>query len=247
MKLAIIAAACLLAGCQSRSREQPPPGPASAAAPAPPGPTAPPATSGEAAPPTAPGSAAPPAAPPFAGTVDSPAPDVCRAGLAALDQATCKTPEAVRSLLGAKKQFDGLIEALGKVADTDLRQFQVMCAQLLLALEHDAAKLSCTIPLDPRQRKDLAALIEAWSAQRTPVTPTGDAAADAVIARIVAVRDAACGCLDAACLDRVDKQLVAIGTLPPTAPEAARSLGKKLLEDASRCASRVRVLGGPPR
>ena len=77
--------------------------------------------------------------------------------------------------------------------------------------------------------------------------PTGDAASDAVIARIVAVRDAACECKDAACLDRVDQQLVAIGTLPATAPDAARTLGSKLLEDAGRCAARVRALGEPPR
>jgi hypothetical protein len=68
-----------------------------------------------------------------------------------------------------------------------------------------------------------------------------------VIARIVAVRDAACECKDAACLDRLDAKLGAIGTLPATAPDAARTLGSKLLEDAGRCASRVRALSDPPR
>jgi hypothetical protein len=56
------------------------------------------------------------------------------------------------------------------------------------------------------------------------------------------MRDAACECRDAACLDRVDKQLVAIGTLP-----CGTCLGIKLLEDAGRCASRVRMLGAPRR
>jgi len=59
------------------------------------------------------------------------------------------------------------------------------------------------------------------------------------------VRDATCECRDAACLERVDKQLVAIGTMPETAPQTARTLGSKLLEDAARCANRVRTVTDP--
>ena len=117
-----------------------------------------------------------------------------------------------------------------------------MCAQMVLAIEQDAAKLGCTVPIDAAQRTEITALLDAWYGQRTPVVPTGDAASDAFIARIVAVRDAACECRDMACLDRVDKQLLELGAVPATATAAARTLASKLLGDAGRCASRVRTL-----
>ena len=173
--------------------------------------------------------------------------DICKISQDAVDKATCTTADGRQSLVDAQKAIGGIVQTIGKVGGTSLRQYQVMCAQLVLAIERDAAKLSCALAIDARQRAELTALLDAWYGQRTPVAPTGDAAADAVIARIVAVRDAACACKDAACLDRVDQQLVAIGTLPATAPDAARTLGGKLLEDAARCAARVRTQGDPPR
>lgn len=164
-----------------------------------------------------------------------------------IEQATCGKPEARQSLLNTRQAIESTIETLGKAAGADRRQFQVMCAQMLLAIEQDATKLSCKLAIDERQRKEITTFLDAWYGQRTPVVPTGDAAADAVIARIAAVRDAACECRDAACLDRLDKQLGEVGTMPQTAPAEARTLGSKLLEDAGRCASRVRTLTTPPR
>jgi hypothetical protein len=218
MKLTLIAAAALLASCKGKPREAPAPGP---------------------------GSGAPASAAGAGVAAEPPAPDLCRSSTAAVDQATCKTPEARQQLLDAKQAIDRIAEASFKVGGADHRQLQVMCAQVLLAIEQDAAKLSCTVAIDARQRKEITALLDAWYAQRTPVAPTGDAASDAVIARIAAVRDAACACRDAACLDRVDQQLVSIGAMPQAAPASARTLGSKLLEDAGRCASRVRTLGAP--
>jgi hypothetical protein len=219
MKLVLIAAVSLLASCKDKPRE---PSPASG-----------------------PGSGAPAAAPGSGGAAETAALDICRISLAAIDQSTCPAPEVRQNLLKAKKAINGIVETIGKVGGADRREFQVMCAQMLLATERDAAKLSCTVAIDAR--KEITALLDAWYGQRTPVVPTGDAASDAVIARFGAMRDAACECRDAACLDRLDQQLGTIGTLPPTAPESARTLGIKLLEDAGRCASRVRTLGAPPR
>jgi hypothetical protein len=87
--------------------------------------------------------------------------------------------------------------------------------------------------------------LEEWYAQRTAVTPTGDAAADAVIAKIATIRDATCACEKSACLDEVDKQLASVGTFADNAPQGARDLGKKLLEDTARCAAKVRTLTDP--
>jgi hypothetical protein len=217
MKCALIVALAMVASCKDKPRESPPR-----------------VTSAS-------GSAAA-SAPVDAG---APAFDVCRIGLAALDQAACPTPQILQSLLAAKKSLHGVVDTVGKLGGASPEKFQVMCAQLLLAIERDAVKVKCTVTLAADDRAKIMTLLDAWYAQRTPVAPTGDAASDAVIAKIVALRDAACECKDAACLERLDKQLVEIGTLPATAPEAARTLGGKLLEDVGRCASRIRTLTDP--
>lgn len=241
MKLALIAAVAMLTSCKDSARapsSTPSPGSGAPAA-TPPGGTG----AGTPAPsPAAPGTA--PAAPTAPAV---PTTDACWIGLAALDGATCRTTDALKSLMGTRKSIDSVVETLRKIGGADPRQFQVLCAQMLLAIEQDATKLGCTVPIEATQRRDLQALLEAWYGQRTPVVPTGDAAADAVIARIAAVRDAACACKDAACLDGLNAQLAGVGTMPAAAPDAARKLGSKLLEDAGRCASRVRTMGAAPR
>lgn len=218
--IGLIACIGLLATCKDRPREQPAMAGSSAAI----APAAP-----DAAPSAAPGV------------------DICGIGRSAIANATCPTPGVRDNLLRAKKSLDGIVDMIGQAGAVDPRKFQVMCAQLLLAIERDAAQVKCTLAIDASQRAAIAKLLDEWYAQRTPVVPTGDAAADAVISRIVAVRDAACECRDAACLDRVDRQLVTIGTMPATAPQAARDLGGKLLDDAARCATRVRTLTDPQR
>ncbi len=238
MKLALIAAVAMLTSCKDSAR-------APSSTPSP-GAGAPAATpSGGTGAGTSPSPAATGAAPTAPAAV--PTTDACWIGLAALDGATCRTTDALKSLMGTRKSIDSVVETLRKIGGADPRQFQVLCAQMLLAIEQDAAKLGCTVPLEATQRRDLQALLEAWYGQRTPVVPTGDAAADAVIARIAAVRDAACACKDAACLDGLNAQLAGVGTMPAAAPDAARKLGSKLLEDAGRCASRVRTMGAARR
>lgn len=244
MKLALIVAVSLLVGCKDNPRA-PSNAPGSGSAPVAPVGSASGVGAGA-------GSAATPASGSGAGAgagagAATPTLDVCRIGLAALERATCPTPEVRQGLLGVKQSIDSIVETIGKVGGADPRQFQVMCAQILLAIEQDAAKQRCTVAIDARQRAEITALLDAWYGQRTPVVPTGDAAADVVIAKIAAVRDAACACRDAACLEGLERQLGAVGAMPAAAPDAARTLGSKLLEDAGRCASRVRASATPPR
>ncbi len=188
------------------------------------------------------GSSTLPARPVAVADAAPPALEICQIGRAAVDQATCPKPEDREGLVKAKQAMDGLVDTIGKLGTADPRQFQVLCAQMLLAIERDAKQVNCTIELEPAKRAQITAFLDAWYGQRTPVTPTGDAAADAVVARIVAMRDAACECRDAACLELVDRQLVTIEPMPQAAPRSARDLAGKLLDDAARCASRVRSL-----
>ncbi len=171
--------------------------------------------------------------------------DACAISLGALDKATCPTPDAQQNLVTAKQSIAGIVDTVRQVGGSDPRQFQVMCAQMLLALERDAVKVSCTIALGADQRSALTGLVEAWYAQRTTVVPTGDGAVDAVIAQMATMRDAACECRDAACFARLDQVLGKIPPMPENASQAARTLASKVLEDAARCAARVRTAGEP--
>ena len=197
------------------------------------------------APAPAPGSA------PAVAVADAAAPDaggldICKLGTTALDTATCPTPEVRAQLAQAKKSLDGVVNTVGQTS-VDAAQFQIMCAQLLIAIERDAKKLGCTLSIEEARRAEIMTALDAWYARRTPVEKTGHAEADAVIAKLAAIRDATCACKLGSCLAEVDKQLVAVGTMPAAAPPAARTLGSKLLEDAARCASRVRLITDPPK
>jgi hypothetical protein len=172
------------------------------------------------------------------------APDTCKLGAAAIDGATCPTPEVRATLVAMKKSLDGVVQTVGQAA-ADPQQFSVMCAQLLLAIERDAKKQGCTLAVPDDKRAEMMTVLEAWYARRTPVTPTGDVPADAVITKIAAVRDATCECKTGACLDSLTPKLAAVGEMPASAPQAARDLASALLADAARCATRVRTITDP--
>lgn len=218
--LMVAAALMVLGGCKDKEASRPPVRPAN--------PTEVPTSIAEAGAPPAPVTR-----------------DACAISLGALDKATCPTPEAQQSLAAAKKSIAGIIDTVRQVGGSDPRQFQVMCAQMLLALERDAVKVSCAIALDADQRSSLTGLVDAWYAQRTEVVPTGHATIDAVIAQMGTLRDAACECRDAACLERLEQALGKIPPMPASASQAARDLASKVLGDAARCAARVRTSGVP--
>jgi XTP/dITP diphosphohydrolase len=211
--LATVGCVAALAACQGRKGEPPSPPPQTAPAPA-----------------TATPSPAPPAPAP---------PDLCAAGTRIFDHATCASAQGMKILDQAKRTLRGTLDLTTKAANTDPHALQIVCAQLIQALSRDAAAQGCTIELAAADQHQLEALMSAYYAQRTPVTNTGDAAADAVVAKIVAVRDAMCACEDMKCVTQVDKTIDSIGTFGSNAPQAARDLGGKLLDDVSRCEARL--------
>src|SRR5829696_8305573 len=106
MKLVLLAALSLLASCKDKPRESSQP---TASQPVP--------SAGSNAPATAPGSGA--AAAPST-------PDICRSGLAVIDQATCAKPEARQSLIKTRNVIDQLVKTLGEIAGADARQSQMV-------------------------------------------------------------------------------------------------------------------------
>jgi hypothetical protein len=174
------------------------------------------------------GSAAPSAPPPVVRTAQ-----VCLDAITVVRNASCGS--AAPSLKAAEASLEGTVAAMAKTGDaSDPEQYDIICSRMLLALEKDAAKLGCTLSIDPKLRTTMTEKLDRYFAQRTPVTKTGDPAADDVIAKVAAMRDAACACQDQTCLDKIQ-----IPSMPSSLPDAARDLAKKLLDDAERCAQRI--------
>jgi hypothetical protein len=175
------------------------------------------------------GSAALPATAPMVRTAQ-----VCLDAITVVRNASCGS--AATSLAAAQAGLEGTVAAMRKAGDADPEQYDIICSRMLLALERDAAKLGCTLPIDPKLRTQMIEHLDRYFAQRTPVTKTGDPAADDVIAKIAAMRDAACACPDQACLDKLE-----IPSIPQHLPDAARDLAGKLLDDAARCSQRIGI------
>ncbi len=139
----------------------------------------------------------------------------------------------------AKRTLSGTLDLTTKAAHADPHALQIVCAQLIQALSRDAAAQGCKIELAAADQQQIDVVMSAYYAQRTPVAKTGDATADLVVAKVVAVRDAMCACEDMKCVTKIDKTIDSIGTFGSNAPQAARELAGKLLDDVSRCEARV--------
>jgi hypothetical protein len=172
-----------------------------------------------------------------------PAVDICDLGTRALDHVTCSSGSGA-AVGQARKTFVGFVDAIRKASQADAHQFQIMCAQMLTALEKDTVKNGCTMEMSPADRASLKAVLEGYYAERTKIAPTGDAASDAVIAHIGEIRESMCACSTMMCLEMIDKQLETIGSLPATAPQPAHDLGNKLIDDIGRCEARIRTAAG---
>ena len=211
-----------LAACQSKSSSSPP-APAGSAA-----------LAGSAMPA---GSAAP-AAPRVAQVAE-----ICQASLGVLARASCPANDA--GLRAAKTSLDGIINAMTQVGTADPTSYDITCARLLLALERDvgagSGSAACALPIDAELRGKIQRTLDAYYNRRTDVTKTGDAASDAAIAKLAEIRDAACECRKSSCIDALDAKLTQVPALTATAPQAAKDLAAKLLDDSARCAERARM------
>jgi hypothetical protein len=181
---------------------------------------------------------APPPPPPPAPNVD-----ICDLGTRALDRVTCSSGSGA-AVGQARKTFVGFVDAVRKASQADAHQFQIMCAQMLQALEKDTTKAGCTMEMSPADRGNLKAVLDSYYAERTKIVPTGDAASDLVIDHIGEIRESMCACSTMMCLEMIDKQLDTIGALPPKAPQSAHDLGNKLIDDIGRCEAKIRTAAG---
>lgn len=169
--------------------------------------------------------------------------EICEDSLGMLARASCPHNEA--GLRAAKTSFEGLINTMSQVGNGDPTAFDITCARMLLALERDlhtgSGSAACSLPIDPELRAKVQRTLDAYYNKRVDVTKTGDAASDDAIAKLAAIRDAACDCRTSACIDALDKRLTELPPLAATAPQAAKDLAAKLLDNSAVCAERARM------
>ncbi len=171
----------------------------------------------------------------------TPAFDACGLGTRLLAEVTpCASTANAKDWKMTQQGFTTVADTVRKTGNASS---QIMCAQMLQAVEGDLGKIGCTMTVSSAERTQLADLMASWYAQRTPVVPTGDAASDEVITRIARARDRMCACTDLACLTEVDATLDLLGAFPKSAPAKAKELGGKLVDDMGRCETRVKQLG----
>nr|HEX4313795.1 hypothetical protein [Kofleriaceae bacterium] len=166
--------------------------------------------------------------------------EICDLGSRVVEDAACGSAMTPKDMKMTAKAFQGL---LSTAADgrADPESLEDTCAQMVAVLDQQATKSGCALEMTDAERKLVRDRLASWYGKRTPVTPTGDAAADAVMTKIATVRDAMCACKDMACLGEVDKQIGAVGTLGSGSPQAARELGGKLYDDIGRCEKRIQM------
>jgi hypothetical protein len=186
------------------------------------------------------------APPPPAPTPTKPAPDagsplpegtaqLCHRALDVIKTAPCQDA----GFAAARVSIENTLRMLGHGVGTDAKTYDLVCARVLAALEQDAKARSCTLAIDPELRAQLKATLDAYFAIRAAVTPTGDAAADAKIRQLGALRDEACACADQPCLEKLNAKVGDLGL--EKAPQAAKDLAGKILDDMLRCQERLKL------
>ena len=239
MKAVLPVALAALAACKSAKPESTPAPGSAAETPTP--------VAVEQPAPAAPAAAAAPAreaaAKPGGPKLPDPSLDACGLGVRSFERLTCKDPADVANVQAGKGAFVNLVDTIRQMSGppgVGRDQLQILCSQMLLALERDAAALGCTLALDAGDRAKITAAIAAWDAYRTPVAPTGHAVSDDAIARIAAIRDEMCACADIPCLDALAPKLDTI-SLHDSPPPEARDLMGHLIDDISRCGARIKA------
>ncbi len=125
------------------------------------------------------------------------------------------------------------------------RKIGADCAVMLNGMMRAEQPKNCPLDVTDAERKELADFLTSWYAQRTDALVTGNVAADAALAKLAALRDAACACKDLACAHKAgdDLQKTAV-PLPADAPTLARDAASNLLDDVSRCKQKL-TYGAP--
>ena len=141
-----------------------------------------------------------------------------------------------------KMGLDGIAELeAGAPADPDgRRHVAAQCAVMLDGMMRAAQPKNCPLDVTDGERRELAAFLTAWYGERTAAPTTGNAAADAAVAKLASQRDAACACKDVACVRATNTGLDAeLAALSTDTAKPAHDAAAKMIDEVARCRQRL--------
>lgn len=131
-----------------------------------------------------------------------------------------------------------------------IRKNAAYCAQFMEHALLDPDTPQCKLTATPRG-PEIAAFVDGYYAERTPVAPTGDERRDRALHALAKHRDDVCNCSDHACAREV-VDIYFKNPIEPVggdAPASVVELTDKLLDEVARCSSDLRFSrrksGGP--
>lgn len=119
-----------------------------------------------------------------------------------------------------------------------LRKSAAFCATFMEQLLVNPEAASCTFTVAPR-RRELTAYVDAYLAERTRPTPTGDDRRDRALQSLATHRDEVCACADRACSVRVQEAYTPAEGIGG-APRATRDIADRMLDEIARCSGEMR-------
>ena len=126
------------------------------------------------------------------------------------------------------------------------RRTAAQCAVMLDGMIRAEQPKNCPLDVTDGERHELFAFLTAWYGERTAAPMTGNAAADAAVAKLVVRRDTACACKDLACARNAGSGLDAeLAALPADTSRAERDAAAKMIDEVARC--RQRLAYGVPK
>lgn len=118
------------------------------------------------------------------------------------------------------------------------RRVAAQCAIMVEGMMRAKQPLDCPLDVTDEERAELAAFLASWYGERTAPEATGNAAVDAVLAKLVTQRDTACACKDMACTRQAETGMNDLA-LPADAPPVANDTKAKILDEVARCKQKL--------
>lgn len=120
------------------------------------------------------------------------------------------------------------------------RRAAAECALMLDGMMRAEQPRNCPLDVTDGEQAELAAFLKAWFGERTAAPTTGNADADAAIAKLAAHRDTACACKDLACARSAATGLDAeLAALPSDTPKAGHDAAVKIVGEVARCRQKL--------
>jgi hypothetical protein len=169
----------------------------------------------------------------------------CERAVAAIDRVTaCESSlhgafDASRAMMADSSNLKNVFTDQFDL-DHEVQKAGAQCAYFIVGTAEQPPATSCKLH-EPADVADAKAYLEAFDAARTPVEPTGDAAADAMVRDLAKVRDTICACKTWECASAANEQWLAQTPAPiADAPAAAKLTARGLGYDISKCSSDMR-------